>query len=147
DRAALVDWLKRNLPKNDGFYRVCVSTGHNHDLFDIGAEIDAPIYKRGFTPAENFIYKVNTEDNPVLEAVNVRYMIAKKWMPPEDWKTVAQFGMYQVYEFKHWNPRPYVITQGSGQLKVTHFEGDEIVLRAAPGSHGKLRLNVSYFPR
>jgi hypothetical protein len=145
DRANLVDWLKHQLPK--GFYRVCVSTGHNHDLLDIGAEIDAPLYKRGFTPAENFIYKVNTEDNAVLEAVNVRYMIAKKWLPAEDFTSVVHFGIYQVYEFRHWKPQPYVITQGEGRVKVERFGSEEIVLNALPGSHGRLRLNVSYFPR
>jgi hypothetical protein len=146
DRAALVDWLKHNLPKS-GFYRVCISTGHNHDLLDIGTEISAPLYKRGFTPAENFIYKVNTEDNAVLQAVNVRYMIAKKWLPPDDYTLITHFGIYQIYEFRHWKPRPYVITQGNGSVVVERFGADEIALRAAPGSHGKLRLNVSYFPR
>jgi hypothetical protein len=145
DRANLVEFLKRNLPK--GFYRVCVSTGHNHDLLDIGTEIDKPLYKRGFTPAENFIYKVNTEDNAVLEAVNVRYMIAKKWLPAEDYTLIKQFGIYQLYEFKHWHRQPYVISEGEGHVKVERFEPEQIVLRAGEGSHGKLRLNVSYFPR
>ncbi|HEY2734761.1 MAG TPA: hypothetical protein VGI70_12290 [Polyangiales bacterium] len=145
DRASLVEYLKHNLPK--GFYRVCVSTGHNHDLLDIGTEIDVPLYKRGFTPAENFIYKVNTEDNAVLEAVNVRYMIAKKWLPAEDYTLIKQFGIYQLYEFKHWHSQPYVISDGAGTVRVERFEREQIVLDAAPGSHGKLRLNVSYFPR
>lgn len=146
DRAALVEWLKKNLP-HDGFYRLCVNTGHNHDLLDLSAELPVPIYKRGFTPAENFIYKVNVEDSAVMEAVNVRYMIAKKFMPEEDYEAVAHFGIYHVYRFKHWQPQPFVITQGSGDVTVERFDDDEIVLRAAPGSHGKLRLNVSYFPR
>jgi hypothetical protein len=146
DRAALVDWLEHNLPKG-GFYRVGVSTGHNHDLLDIGTQIGRPIYKRGFTPAENFIYKMNTEDRAVLEAVNVRYMIAKKWMPPEEFSPVVQFGIYTVYEFRHWKPDPYVITEGSGSVKMESFTDEEIRLRAGPGSKGKLRLNVSWFPR
>jgi hypothetical protein len=146
DRAALVDWLKHNLP-HDGFYRLCVNTGHNHDLLDLSAELSVPIYKRGFTPAENFIYKVNVEDSAVMEAVNVRYMIAKKFMPEEEYEGVAHFGIYHVYRFLRWKPEPFVITQGTGQVKVERFTDDEIVLRAAPGSHGKLRLNVSYFPR
>jgi hypothetical protein len=146
DRAAMITWLKRNLPR-DGFYRLCVNTGHNHDLLDISAELPVPIYKRGFTPAENFLYKVNVEDSEVMKAVNVRYMIAKKFMPEEDYEAVAHFGIYHVYRFKHWQPQPFVITQGSGDVKLERFEDDEIVLRAAPGSHGKLRLNVSYFPR
>jgi hypothetical protein len=146
DRAALVSWLQKNLPK-DGFYRLCINTGHNHDLLDISAEIPVPVYKRGFTPAENFIYKVNVEDTPVMEAVNVRYMVAKKLMPAQDYEEVAGFGVYRVYRFRHWKRDPFVITGGSGEVKVERFSDDEIVLRAAPGSHGKLRLNVSYFPR
>lgn len=146
DRAELVKWLQEHLPK-DGFYRVCVSTGHNHDLLDIGTQIDRPIYKRGFTPAENFIYKMNTEDDAVLQAVNVRYMIVKKWLPPDKFEHLAQFGIYQVYQYKLWQPQPFVVTQGSGSVTLQRFEAEEIVLRAAPGSHGKLRLNVSYFPR
>jgi hypothetical protein len=146
DRAALVDWLKNNLP-HDGFYRLCVNTGHNHDLLDLSTELSVPIYKRGFTPAENFIYKVNVEDSPVMEAVNVRFMIAKKLMPEEDYEHVTNFGIYHVYRFRRWQPQPFVITQGSGDVKLERFDRDEIVLRAAPGSHGKLRLNVSYFPR
>jgi|GEM_PF-3059974 len=146
DRAKLVEWLQSHLP-NDGFYRVCVSTGHNHDLLDIGTQIDKPIYKRGFTPAENFIYKMNTEDDAVLQAVNVRYMVVKKWLPQDRFAQKAQFGIYQVYEYKLWQPQPFVITQGSGSVTVERFEAEEVVLRAAPGSHGKLRLNVSYFPR
>jgi hypothetical protein len=146
DRAALVEWLKRNLP-HDGFYRLCVNTGHNHDLLDLSAELPMPIYKRGFTPAENFIYKVNVEDSAVMEAVNVRFMIAKKYMSSDDYEELANFGQYRVYRFRRWQPQPFVITQGSGDVKVERFEDDEMVFRAAPGSHGKLRLNVSYFPR
>ncbi|MEY4580650.1 MAG: hypothetical protein RL701_5353 [Pseudomonadota bacterium] len=146
DRAALVDWLQHNLP-NDAFYRVCVSTGHNHDLLDLGTLIKQPIYKRGFTPAENFIYKMNTEDDAVLRAVNVRFMIAKKWLPPADFTSLAQFGVYQVYEYKHWQRQPFVVSQGAGAVSLQQFDAEEIRLRAAPGAHGQLRLNVSYFPR
>jgi len=59
----------------------------------------------------------------------------------------VQFGIYTVYEFRHWKPDPFVITQGSGSVKMESFTDEEIRLRAAPGSKGKLRLNVSWFPR
>ena len=32
-------------------------------------------------------------------------------------------------------------------MQLERFGDEEIVLRAAPGAHGKLRLNVSYFSR
>ena len=59
----------------------------------------------------------------------------------------AQFGIYQLYEFKRWRREPFVITEGAGNVQVTHFGDEEIKLHAAAGSHGTLRLNVSYFPR
>jgi uncharacterized protein YjeT (DUF2065 family) len=74
-------------------------------------------------------------------------MVAKKWLPPDDYTLLAQFGVYRVYEFKHWQPDPFVITQGAGTVTVERFEAEDIRVHAAPGSHGKLRLNVSYFPR
>lgn len=147
DRGRLVTWLKKNLPSGDGFYRVCVNTGHNHDLMDIAAELPVPIYKRGFTPAENFIYKVNVEDPAVIEAVNVRFMITKKPMPAELYEPLATFGVYRVYRFKRWNPQPFVVQKGQGDVKLERFGDDEIVLRAGTGSAGLLRLSVSYFPR
>jgi len=150
DREKLLRWLQTELPAwsaSDSFYRVGVSTGHNHDLLDIGAFIDRPIYKRGFTPAENFIYKVNTDDPAVLRAVNLRYMIAKRPLPAADFTRVARFGIYQVFEFKHWQPQPFVITAGAGDVRITRFDAHEIRLIAQPGAHGTLRLNVSNFPR
>jgi hypothetical protein len=147
DRQALVDWLQKNLPSGDGFYRLCVNMGHNHELMDIATQVKVPVFKRGFTPAENYIYKVNLEDPAVMKAVNVRFMVAKKPMPEEDYEELTRFGVYRVFRFKHWSPRPYVITQGQGEVKVERFGRDEIVLRAAAGATGKLRLNVSHFPR
>lgn len=52
-----------------------------------------------------------------------------------------------VYAFTEWNPDPFVITNGAGEVELAEFRDEEITLRAAPGAHGVLRLNVSYFPK
>src|SRR5262249_41010060 len=41
DRKRLEDWLQHPLPHGDGFYRLCVNTGHNHELMDLA--VDVPV--------------------------------------------------------------------------------------------------------
>jgi hypothetical protein len=146
DRQALVQWLRHELPK-DGFYRVGVFMGHNHELMDLGAEIDRPIYKRGFTPASDFVYQMNEQMPELLQAINLRFAISKVYLPPVDFESLATFGAYTVYRFKRWQPDPFEVIEGRGPVKLERFGNREIVLRAAAGASGKLRLNVSYFSR
>jgi hypothetical protein len=146
DRIALARWLRSSLPK-DGFYRVGIFMGHNHELMDLGAQIDRPIYKRGFTPASDFVYQMQERDPEILQAINLRFAISKVFLPADEFESVANFGIYGVYRFKRWQPQPFEISEGKGEVKLERFGNEEIVLRAAPGSQGKLRLNVSYFSR
>jgi hypothetical protein len=146
DRKATLAWAHEHLPKQ-GFWRLGIMTGHFHDLFDVGTEINEPIFKRGFTPATNFVYRMKDENRAIFEAVNLRYAISKRWLPREDWGLLQRFDGYGLYEFKHYNPQPFRIIEGAGDVKVERFRDEEIVLRAAPGAHGVLRLNVSYFSR
>ncbi len=146
DRRALERWLLRSLPK-DGFYRVGIFMGHNHELMDFGTEIGRPIYKRGFTPASDFIYQMHERDPAILEAINLRFAISKVFLPADDWEPVAHFGIYGVYRFKRWQPRPFEVIDGHGEVKLERFDDEQIALRAGPGARGKLRLNVSYFSR
>ena len=146
DRADMVAWLHRELPPK-GYYRVGVFTGHNHDLLDLATELGKPFFKRGFTPATNFAYRVRDNNRPLLEAVNLRYGLSKIMLSPDDFDEIAHFGRYRVYEFKHWYPEPFQVIEGAGDVKVERFSDEEIVLNAAPGAKGRLRLNVSYFSR
>ncbi|MGD8859789.1 MAG: hypothetical protein PVI30_07245 [Myxococcales bacterium] len=148
DRERLEAWLRKHLPDpDDGFYRLGVFMGHNHDLLDLGASLDVPMYKRGFTPCSNFVYKMHERDPEILKAVNLRYAIIKKHLPSADWELLERFGRYRVFEFKHWRPEPFRIIEGDGEVKLERFEDEEIVFTAGPGSHGRIRLNVSYFSR
>lgn len=146
DRREMVAWVKEHLPK-DGFYRLGIMTGHFHDLFDLGVEINKPIFKRGFTPATNFIYRMRDEERAIFEAVNLRYALSKRALPREDWALLQRFGGYGVYEFKHFDPQPFKVIEGAGNVKVERFRDEEIALRVGPGAHGVLRLNVSFFSR
>lgn len=147
DRIALEKWLKSSLPKNDGFYRVGIFMGHNHELMDFGTEIDHPIYKRGFTPASDFLYQMQDKDPAILSAINLRYAISKVYLPAEEFDTIVTFGIYTVYRYKFWQPEPFQLIEGQGHVKLERFGDEEIVLRADAPASGKLRLNVSYFSR
>ena len=146
DRMALEQWLFHHLP-GDGFYRIGVFMGHNHDLLDLATMIDRPIYKRGFTPASNFVYEMQDRDPAILDAINLRFAISKQYLPSDQFQPVAGFGRYTLFRYKRWQPQPFQILEGEGDVKVERFGDEEIVLRAAPGAHGKLRLNISYFSR
>jgi hypothetical protein len=146
DRRQVEAWLKHNLP-NDGFWRLGIFSGHNHDLMDLGAILDRPIYKRGFTPVSNFVYKPDVRDREVLEAVNLRFAVSKQYLRTDEFEQLQQFGAYRVYRFKYWRPDPFQVLQGSGDVRLEKFSDELVSLRAYPGSKGVLRLNVSYFPR
>jgi hypothetical protein len=146
ERLRLLQWMKENLPR-DGFYRIGIFSGHEHDFMDLATELNQPLYKRGFTPCSNFIYKMRSREPEVLKAVNLRYAVIKKPLPKEDFDLLKVFGELRVYRFKHWTPQPFEVIEGSGKVAVERFADEEIVLTAAAGSHGTLRLNVSHFPR
>jgi hypothetical protein len=146
DRAELERWLVRNLPR-DGFYRVGVFTGDNHDLMDLGSVIEHPLWKRGFTPASNFVYQAKERDPAILDAVNLRFAISKQPLPEEQFELLNKFGRYGVYRYLRWQRDPFQVLNGGGDVKLLRFDDEDIELSAAPGAHGTLRLNVSYFSR
>jgi hypothetical protein len=78
----------------------------------------------------------------------VRFVLSGAPLDRDDLDLVTIFPpKLNVYEFTQWNPDPFVIAEGEGQVELIEFRDEEITLRAQPGSHGLLRLNVSYFPR
>lgn len=145
ERAQMVRWMNKHLPK-DGFYRIGVFSGHQHDLLDLGTELERPIYKRGFTPCSNYIYKVRTKETEVLKAVNLRFVLAKKTLD-DRFELIKSYGKLNLYRFKEWRPELYQILEGSGEVQFEHFGDEQIRFRASPNASGRLRLNISNFPR
>lgn len=145
-REQLERWLKTNLPKG-GFYRVGVFTGDFHDWMDLGSVIDRPLYKRGFTPASNFVYQPRDRFPSILEALNVRFAISRHPLPEQDFEKLVTYGTWSIYRFTGYRPETYRILEGAGDIRVERFGNELVQLRAGQGSHGKLRINVSYFSR
>jgi len=158
DRAQLVEWIRSQFAADPRFFRVAARGAdvNDHSLTDLGAELPVPMLHLGFTPAMPFRYTMGSsavflptpsDSNATFKALNVRYVISKVPVDRADCRFARQFGTLGLYEFTDWTANPYVIRDGQGTVELTRFEPHEIELRAAPGSHGRLRLNVSYFPR
>lgn len=158
DRAAVVEWIRSVHVKDPRFFRVAArgTDDSDHSLIDLGTELPVPMIHLGYTPALPFRYSlgksgeflaVPSDSTESLHTLNVRYVIVKVPVERADWQRVRQFRTLTLYEFTGWNPNPYVVTGGQGDIEVTRFEDEAMTFKAAPGAHGRLRLNVSYFPR
>lgn len=148
DRDAVVDWFNQKFPEGEPFFRVALMLSeHDHSFADLGTRIPFPLYKQGYTPANNYKYKMIGVSPEMLDALNIRYAISHRGLPRSRWEQAARFGGIRIYEYKNWKQQPFEIVEGSGDVSVVQFDAEEIVLRAESGSKGRLRLNVSYFPR
>jgi hypothetical protein len=147
ERRQFVDWLERTHPGGQPFFRIATDVSeHDHSLVDLGAEIDFPLYKFGFTPAGSYVNKVDGDQRALLEALNVRYVISLRPIKRAHLEEVERFGQLRVYEFARWQPDPFEVIDGEGPVELVRFEDEEIVLEAAEGASGTLRLNVSHAP-
>jgi hypothetical protein len=158
DRAAVVQWIRDSHAKAPRFFRVAARGDDvsDHSLIDLGTELPVPMIHLGYTPAVPFRYTlgasreflaVPSDSNETFRTLNVRYVISKIRVQRTDWRHLRQFGTLALYEFTDWNPHPYVITEGRGEVELVRFEDEAITFKVAPGSQGTLRVNVSYFPR
>jgi hypothetical protein len=157
DRAAVVQWIRDAHARDPRFFRVAArgSGVSDHSLIDLGTELPVPMIHLGYTPAVPFRYTlgdsgeflaVPQDSNEMFQTLNVRYVISKVAETKPDWRHVRQFGGLALYEFADWNPNPFVVTEGHGDVVLGRFEDEVIDFTVIPGAKGKLRLNVSYFP-
>ncbi|MDD9940960.1 MAG: hypothetical protein OXU20_07990, partial [Myxococcales bacterium] len=156
ERQQFVEWMRANHPQPSPFFRVGVVVDRRDNQFaDLGTELDVPVYILGFVPASPFVFKVGSASAAILQAVNVRYILAphrlgkrkKLELPVAKLNLVKRFGALRLYEYEDWARQPFAITEGSGDVELERFDNEQIVLRAAPGSKGRLRVNVSSYPR
>ncbi len=137
------DWQSREVP----FYRVEIRNSyHDHSFVDFGTEIAMPIYKPGFTPAENFRFKMEGSSTVILDALNIRYVVSTTQLG-QPYELIRDFGQgLKLYSYKNWKKDPFVVT-GGGQVELISWSDERIVVRADQAASGTLRLNVSEFSR
>jgi len=147
-RAQLSAWFNEHHPEPEPFFRIALSAKGTtlYHLLDLGTEVTHPIYMVGKQSANLYIYQMSSESHDALQALNVRYLISGRKMGRHDLQLVDRFDDMRLYEFVDWSPDPFAIVEGSGAVSLLTFEDEEIVVQAAPGSSGRLRLNVSHYP-
>lgn len=152
-------------PDGAGFSRVAnLSVAADRYLSDLGPALGRPLYKPGFTPVSNYVYKIRAQTAAALTAINVGWAIADRQLPPIDWDPVASFGELRLFRFKHFDPRLYRVMAReprSGELRevasatrvaLTAFSREAMVLEVSDvppqmPADAVLRVNVSAFPR
>jgi hypothetical protein len=148
-RVALVEWARTEFAQTRGFFRIAHGLGDDgHRLSDLALYLPYPFYKASFTPTGHFKHNIDGSSTAALRAANVRYVLSGKPLDREDLRMITLFAPgLNVYEFTDWNPEPFEVVEGAGEVELIQFTDEEITLHALPGSRGTLRLNVSYFPK
>jgi len=149
-RAAFIKWTNTDLRKSAGFFRIAHGFDQDeHRLTDLGIDVPFPLYKIYRTPTgDHFKYTLGSQSNAGFHAANVRYAIAEHPLNRPDFVLDRTFVQKLfVYRVNGWNPQPFEILQGGGDVRLERFEDELISIRAGPGAHGVLRLNVSFFPK
>jgi hypothetical protein len=146
DRDALVSYLNAQ-PSVGPLERVAFLTSfHEHGAIDIATSLTRPVYKTGFTPCSNYLYKMRSGSPSLLEQLSVRWVVSTKDKAEKVFEEEARFGRYRLYRFTRFDVNPLVV-KGSGEVTLVRFDDEEIVVDAGPDAGGFLRLPVSWFPR
>lgn len=146
-RGELVEWARTHMPI-DGVARWAFFVGNpDHSLVDLGIELDAPTYKASFMPASIYMYKIGGRHPDTLRALNVRWVVSKTALTEPHLELRKAFGSLRVYEFRDWTSEPFQVLEGAGHVELVEFADERVVLDVAPGAHGRMQLNVSWFPR
>ncbi len=152
-------------PDAPGFFRVANLTGmSDRYLSDLGPLIGRPLYKPGFTPVSNYLYKIRAQSTAALTAINVAYAFSDRTLPPMDWEPIESFGPLRLYRFRQFDPRLWRVmgrepTSGelrevasATQVRMVGFTRESMTFEVSniPPKMPKdalLRINVSAFPR
>jgi hypothetical protein len=148
-RAEFVAWAKEFLSPDQGFFRIAHGFDQDeHSLTDLGIEVPYPFFKIHITPTGHFRFPLGSQSNASFRAANVRFALSEHPLQErEDLQLLHIFDKrLGIYQFRDWKPEPFEI-EGAGPVNLVDFRDEDIVLRAGPGAHGTLRLNVSYFPK
>ncbi|HWB76674.1 MAG TPA: hypothetical protein VG755_17030 [Nannocystaceae bacterium] len=139
-------WAREQWSARDEFWRFAyeAKSRHGHGFGDAPAHTDAPAYKIGFTPGDNFIHRIESDDELVLDRLRVRYVVA---LDGRRGDPVAAFGRIRVLE------RPLVEEvarlEGAGELTVVDDDpdGEGVVVDVRGSEGGRIVWNVAGYPR
>ncbi|MBC8072931.1 MAG: hypothetical protein IAG13_31705, partial [Deltaproteobacteria bacterium] len=144
--SAYLEWAAERWHERDRFWRFAYVTKarHGHGLADAPLYTDAPAYKIGFTPGDNFIHRIESEERAVLDRLRVRYVVAVDGRKGEP---VTSFGRVRVFE----RPVTEQVARlvGAGELTVVRDDpdGEGVVVDVHGTAGGRIEWNIAGHPR
>ena len=139
-------WLRGQAP--DEWWRLAVvDSEHAHDLFLLAGLVERPTVKIGFTPAENYRFRLERTDYELLHRLGVRYLVSKNKRTHRLLDEPQRFGSLWVHPFKDPGLAPYELS-GGGEVELEAFADEWLALRLSGTSEkGRLKILVGYHPR
>ena len=149
DYAALLEWMREQWNERTRFYRATVHEARNvHWFMDAPVFSSMPIYKQGFTPADNFVHKPEAGAPPLLDRLQVRYVISLRRGSWRGAQPVATFGAITVFERDGWDTRRVAWLDGPGSLEILEDEPERVRVRlAGTGGSSRLVFGIAGYPR
>jgi hypothetical protein len=146
DRDALVTYINAQPPIGPLERVAFLTSFHDHSAVGIATALTRPVYKTGFTPCSNYLYKMRSGSPSLLEHLGVRWVVSTKDKPESIFEEEARFGRYRLYRFTRFKSNPLVV-KGTGEAVLAKFDDEEIIVEASDDASGFVRLPVSWFPR
>lgn len=150
DLQKFYEWSKREREATSEPYRIAYSLAERHDhVVSISPVFNHTfLYKVGYTPAQQFRSFPMSDEPDLLEALQVKYLVADHDYGNPVFIPEQTIGKLRVYRFSRYRAfQPFTLL-GSGQVELVRLEPELIQLRLRGTSPGtRLKLHVAGFPR
>ncbi len=149
DYAALLAHL-RELDDKDNWRMTVAAPRNLHWFMDAPLTTGIPLYKQGFTPADNFVHKPEANTPALLDRLGVRFVVTRGRGAVRNAELVASFGALRLWERDSWRPQPRARLEGIGALEVIADDRTTTDVRVrvhGSGAGDRLVFDVAGYPR
>lgn len=106
-----------------------------------------PMYKVGYTPAQIFKRLPSTDEDELLRALGVRYLLSSYRQERASLALERRFGSFFLYRFLPHDPAPFTVI-GPGQGKLLELEPERLRIELTGTSpESRVKLHVASYPR
>jgi len=151
DLRAFFQWsLAERRAHQDEPYRIAYTLTDQHDHIVSIAPVfnQTPLYKVGYTSAQQFRDFPMSGRPELFAALSVKYLLSDHDLPGTDFVRVRDFGQLRLYRLAGYRERHPFTLLGAGRVELLEMAPERIRLRLQGISAGaRLKLHVARFPR